>query len=56
MLSLWTKLKNWPREAEDRERMARILKRHEKPEKQATTRRKNVEEAGSSTVKDAPKN
>jgi hypothetical protein len=50
------KAKRLAEEAEDRERMARILKRHEKPVKQETTRHENVKKSALSTVKGAPEN
>lgn len=40
-------------EAKDRERMARIVKLHQKPAKKETTRREDVNEAAAPIVKEA---
>ncbi|HEU5415308.1 MAG TPA: hypothetical protein VFW31_16190 [Candidatus Angelobacter sp.] len=46
------KAKKLAEEAEDRERMARILKRHQKPAKKET-RRKEVSQALAQTIREA---
>ena len=47
------KAKKLAEEAEDRERMARILKRHQKPAKKET-RRKEVSQALAQSIREAP--